>query len=760
MKLSLAVIVKDQKEDVDRIINGYSQYFDELCFAIDDEKVLKQYKTNDKLKFYKYDWGEEEKKDKALDFSRKRNFLADKITGNYYVRIDTDDEIGNPESIRQVAERAQRDNISIIYCYYNYSKDDWGNTNAAHWRETIIENTENLYWNKKIHENVLPKSTAQHKIDLSKDIRIEHRIDVKHAKESMKRNIGYLLREYNEDKENTDPRTLAYLGRTLFPIGELDNALFFLEQHIAKSGWDEDRYQSWCMISDILCKKGNYNQSKAAAFEALEEVPEFPDAYFKLHDICIEKKQWKKALEWGTMGFKKPIPETFTLTDPSSYTWRPALSMSFAYFQTGDFEKAAKMFNIAKKQVPTLGFIKQNEDLYRTALEQRRFMEHFVWIVEYVKQHDKTKLEHLVHAIPKELDENEVIIKLKRSILPPKKWGRKEIAIFCGQTSEEWSPLSAKTGIGGSEEAVINMSKELAHLGYKITVYNNCGEQEGKYNSIDYVNFYKFNKNDDFNIVISWRMNIFPLGVQAKRKIVWLHDIPRELDFDKETVKTFDKVVVLSKYHKSLLPEVIPEEKIFVSSNGIVPKDFNELSKISRNPNRIIYASSYNRGLEEMLTIWGDVKKEVPDAQLDIFYGWKVYDDFVNEGALNDNGFKDRMLKLMAQDGVTEHGRIGHKELLEEYAKSGIYAYYCTYAGEINCIALTKAIGCGCYPITNKFAVMGERNDAGDKTKDLEEFKKKLISNLKTKRDYKINKDYVDQNSWQKISRSWSENLL
>ena len=47
-----------------------------------------------------------------------------------------------------------------------------------------------------------------------------------------------------------------------------------------------------------------------------------------------------------------------------------------------------------------------------------------------------------------------------------------------------------KRGLGGSESAVILMSKELAALGFSVTVYNNCIDSEaqpGIYNDVKFI---------------------------------------------------------------------------------------------------------------------------------------------------------------------------------------------------------------------------------------------------------------------------------
>jgi len=746
MKLSLAVIAKDEKTQIERIIKDYEKYFDELVFAVDDEEVLKSLKDTEKVKFFKYEW--------CNDFSHKRNFLTGKLSGDYYVRIDTDDEIVNPEKIRELAEWANEKNYSVVLCNYVYGKDDDGNPNAIQYRETIIKKSPNLFWNKKIHECIIPRVITGYKMHLDETIKINHLIDFEHAQKSLVRNLDYLIKEYNESKDNPDPRTIAYLGRTFFSLKEFDKAIFFLQKHIEKSGWDEDKYISWCYLAEIFKNKKDYQQAIACANEALSERPDFPDAYFKLHDIYFEMGSWNKAISWGETGFQKPTPKTAVVLDPSAWTWRPALSMAFSLMQIDEVEKAYRFFTYAKSLAPNVSWVKENEKWFEKSIKDKRFAEHFQKVYLYLKENYKQNTDALANAIPDEID-IPLLVGIKRLHSKPKVWGDNEICIICPLSAEPWSPKSIETGIGGSEEAVIRISEQFNKLGYKVSVFNDCSE-EGDYNGVKYIDWKKFNTRDKFSTLISWRANIFNYGVEAKNRIIWFHDgIPEDF-FTEDELKRVDRVVVLSQYHKSLLPKIVPEEKIYISSNGIVPEDFEGI-KEERKPHRLIWASSYDRGLETILTNWKKIKAEIPDAEIHCFYGWNTYDQLVREG-LRKSDYKARMVELMSQEGVFEHGRIGHKKLLKEYAKSGVFAYPTNYRGEIQCIALTKAIASGCIAVTNDFAVLKERNPHFVTSN--ENFIGKVIEVLKSKKSNTDIANYIKENSWEKIAREWQRDLF
>jgi len=760
MKLNLAVIVKDQTAEVDRVIDSYCKYFDEVHFAVDDAKsfqeLIERVSPNNVF-FHKYEW--------VADFAHKRNFIASKMDCDYYFTIDTDDEIVKPEGIRPLALKAAENNVQVVSLWYDYSRDENGNTNAGHYKERIIKNGDEVFWNKKIHENLLPRNPSSYKIVQDDSVKVTHLITPEHAEESCKRNLEFLLREYAEDGENTDPRTIAYLGRSFVGLQMFDRAIPFLEKHIRMSGWDEDRYKSWCDLAECMKQLGRFEEAIAACFEAIEEREDYPDGYLKLHDIYLDLSKWKKAIHWAEIGLKKKTPRTFMITDPSSYTWRPALSLSFCYLQEGEYEKANQLFQYAKKLAPNVDFIKQNESTYTDAIERKKFTEQFVWLYQAIKAQDETLAPKLFAAIPHKMRNHEILNALENRHKPLRVWEDNTVVIHCGTVFEPWSPDSIKTGIGGSEEAVIYLSQELVRQGFEVTVINECGDKEGVYDGVNYVNLYKFNPKDVFYWLISWRTNIFKYKIQAKHKWVWLHDVPKDGWFtEPEELKSFDKLIVLSKFHKGLIPKGVPENKILVSSNGINTKDFSPDEKVERNPHRVIYGSSYDRGLIYLLAMWPEVRKEIPDAELHVFYGMKNMEIVAKENPFYKKLNTD-LKALLAQTGVTDHGRVGHKELALEYMKSGVWAYPSDFP-EISCITAMKAQEAGAVPVVTSYAALQETVKVGvvipgkaDAPEVRKDFQDSLIAILKETAEQERIRAKLLKNkgifSWSKVAQQW-----
>jgi hypothetical protein len=176
----------------------------------------------------------------------------------------------------------------------------------------------------------------------------------------------------------------------------------------------------------------------------------------------------------------------------------------------------------------------------------------------------------LIDRLPMEIQQQPFAIKLRQKFSPPRKWGKKEICYFAnfgGPFHEKWDGNSMVKGIGGSETAVIKLSEEWVRQGYSVTVYNDP-EKPCMINGVKYFPYYWFNMEDKFNIFIEWRSNYMAGKINAKKHFIDLHDLFDPSPYTPEKLKYIDKVMVKSKFHRELAPN-IPDDKIIVISNCI-----------------------------------------------------------------------------------------------------------------------------------------------------------------------------------------------
>jgi glycosyltransferase involved in cell wall biosynthesis len=188
-----------------------------------------------------------------------------------------------------------------------------------------------------------------------------------------------------------------------------------------------------------------------------------------------------------------------------------------------------------------------------------------------------------------------------------------------------------------------------------------------------------------------------------------------------------------------------------------------------RNNKRIIYTSSYDRGLLHLLEMWPQVREQVPDAELHVFYGWQLFKQFYKDNPASMK-WMEKMNALMEQDGITDHGRVSQPVLKKEIEKSGIWAYP-THFGEINCISAIKAQAYGAEPVVVNYAALQETVQFGRKVEgDIydketkEKFLKELVEALKNpmsdEKRSEMMKWAQEKYSWENVAKSWNEVFL
>jgi glycosyltransferase involved in cell wall biosynthesis len=279
------------------------------------------------------------------------------------------------------------------------------------------------------------------------------------------------------------------------------------------------------------------------------------------------------------------------------------------------------------------------------------------------------------------------------------------ITIYCGHSLEEFDTTSIMTGVGGSEEAVIQMKRELEKQGHEVEVYGRPTiEGNGWRNYEDILEL------TDTDVLISWRYAHFIHDqlkhIKASQKYLWLHDMVSENQILPYYLM-YDKVFVLSDFHRSHYPH-IPDDSMFVTTNGIDLSQFKD--GIERVAYRMIYASSYERGLQQLLENWSEIKVHVPEATLTVCYGWNSSEKLNKSESFKS--FREYMEHLMDQEGITHMGRLNHLELAAEFQKADIWAYP-TWYPETNCITAMKAQAAGAVPVVVPSGAVSETTKYG-----------------------------------------------
>lgn len=314
---------------------------------------------------------------------------------------------------------------------------------------------------------------------------------------------------------------------------------------------------------------------------------------------------------------------------------------------------------------------------------------------------------------------------IRASYIPGPRPTPKTVALWCQHYAQSWGPDDPETkGTGGSEEAVVHLSRALVERGYDVTVFGPLPPPHDAplrvYHGVVWRELRALDPGMPFDHLIFHRA---PATAQvtsfaSKNLWSWHHDhFYSEEYWNRRTVSTTRHLYV-SRWQRRVLEDLVGQPtRGRVIFNGIPPTQFEtaeahvKLRGGKRNPHTVAYASMPTRGLDRLLTLWPDVTAQIPDAKLLIYYGmhtarqlWRgpYYDPFPLLLQMEAD-----IKALGTSGGVVFRGRVGQLDLTEEFLQIGALAYPSAFP-EVYMIAGVRAAAAGMKLVTTDTAALPE----------------------------------------------------
>lgn len=706
-KIALAMIVKGADSEaplLDRALENMKPFVDNIFITLTHKegeipnRAVYEVCVKHSVALSYFTW--------VNDFSAARNFNFSQVPKDYeYIMwADADDVYSGLESLRELIN--SHSDYDAFAFWYHYDFDEHKMPTVVHKKTMIVRNDGCTSWVGKLHEDL--KENRSVKVTFVEDIIRLHLTDENRALESKLRNVEISKEEMEVNPE--DPRVYFNVANSYFGAGSLRLAKDKYETFLALSGSEEEKYVARMRLAAV--EQGLENRLGAITNLqiAIGMNPLIPDAYHNLGYVYFAYQMYDHAETYFLMGLKvQPQPHKMIVFNPRDYDYNPFMALAKVYFNKNRADLALPWLRKCLSIYPESDYL---HGLVEEMMAETKRLAKVVQALEHIEtlNGDVERVLATINKLDKDLQSHPAICRIRNQYVVKTESTGKDIAYYCGPTLHEWNPEMAKTkGIGGSEEAVINLSRQWSEMGYNVTVFNNCGIEPMEADGVTYKPYWYFNAKDKYDSIILWRSPVaadYPLNTE--KLFVDLHDVIPSGEFNEKRMARINKVFVKTQAHRILFPN-IPDEKIAVIPNGQDQNLFAD--RVEKIPNLLVNTSSPDRSLDVLPKLFKMVKEQVPEARLKWAYGWEIFDQtFSADRRMME--WKDGVVKAMEEAGIENLGRLSQAECAKLYQEGMILAYPSEFY-EIDCISVKKAQACGCVPITSDFAAFKESNKYG-----------------------------------------------
>lgn len=717
--LALIAICKNEEKHIERWLNTFLPVVDHVYLtdtgSTDQTVAIARVVGKNKITIKHFKWIE--------DFAAARNFSQEGVKEDFILWADLDDSLKNPEAFLE-----WRKNIHLVDMWlanYNYALLPDGKSACTFVRERVYRNDPKFSWRGFVHEGldsaVMPITTQ-----FAHGWAIDHLRTPEDLAADKGRNVGIFDRKKAAGVE-FDSRMLYYYGKELFEANRPDEGLKQLLAANSKTDLQpHDRTLCIQYATYILLQKGEYIQAANLALSGVLLQPQRAEFYVLIGDCYIKLNRLKDALPFYEAAKAcEALPEQgfggFIFQNRTAYTDYPRNQIARIYAQLGMFERGAK--------------------------EAKEAYELF-----------KNPESEAVFKACEEAANNAIKYKKARPC--------DDIVFTCPGGLYEWdSKVYKERGIGGSETACVEMATWLKKLTKRqVLVFNERKEVFEDENGVIYTpleQMHSYFSAKKPALHVAWRHNF---KMTDAKTIVWSHDL---LVPGGEKSQDFDKYLALSKFHAGFVKAMInvPDEKLCVTRNGIDPLKF-KWENPTKNPNKVIYVSSPDRGLDRAIEVCEIARASLPDLELHVFYG---LDNLVKMGkAAEVEHFK----QLMDKPWIHAHGNLPQAELMKHYQDAAIWLYPANFL-ETFCISALETVLCGVYPIVRNYGALPNTLEGIPSTivdRDCVTFEDKiywakiLTHSIEQKLWQNIDKQthskILGLNGWEQVSREWIGEFL
>lgn len=357
--LGLAMIVKDEEKSLPRLLSSVKGIFDEIVIVDTGSKDrTKEIALSYGATVYDFRWVD--------DFSAARNFSFSKVTSEWIMWLDGDDELTSDDRARLLELKKHLGDADAYLMAYNYAQDQEGKPLVRFYRHRILKNDGRVRWKCPIHEHmIIPPGFRE----AMTNVVVTHRRGLEAATQDRGRNIRLLRKAVQDDPSSQ--RMKFYFGKELYSEGEFQECARVLEDYLAKGDWHENMVNAHHFLALAYSATKEMEKAIDACIRGIRLDPRWSEYYCVIGQIYYDRGDWSRAAQWFEIARRMPVPPTWGTVMMESYTWMPPDRLTKCYAEMNEWSKAYEANETALMHVPSDGRMKFNREFLRDKLFDR-----------------------------------------------------------------------------------------------------------------------------------------------------------------------------------------------------------------------------------------------------------------------------------------------------------------------------------------------------------------------------------------------------
>ncbi len=360
--IGVALMVRDGEKTLGTCLDSLRPYVSQIVVGVDLTTTDKTTKTAKKhgadivFPLQVSDWHECDKHGRVLaqDFAKARNETFKRLDPKlpFWMWIDADDYLVGGEHLKHLCESLPADALGAWLPYHYATVNNGAATTTLFDRERLLRSSVGWEWEYRVHECVKPLSpgTWFPSQALPHPIAVYHQEGVHKSVASTERN--QVLLEIGLEEKGEDPRTTFYLANGHFAAGRLREAVHWYERTTEISQNPYECWQSFCYMSLAYRRLGLLDDATRAAFCAVDLIPTYKEAYFRLAEIYLDAGQYEKVLFWDRIARTMADPPRFVFTNPLDEQYNSRMAVADALAEMFRIKEAREVLLTAAAVVP------------------------------------------------------------------------------------------------------------------------------------------------------------------------------------------------------------------------------------------------------------------------------------------------------------------------------------------------------------------------------------------------------------------------